>query len=207
MESFKAHDDAINALVVSDDGFLYTGSADAKIRVWAKQVGEKKHSLVRTLESHKSAVNALALSPDGSILYSGACDRAIAVWEREDSAQHIVVAGALRGHRHAVLCLASAADTLCSGSADKTIRVWRKEAGRSHSCLAVLRGHTGPVKCLAVAMNNCRTDRMNFSVYSGSLDEDIKVWSVISSTGKLNDEVTLSQKDEPLQTQNGKLRP
>lgn len=30
----NAHDDAINAIVVSEDGFVYTGSADKKIKVW-----------------------------------------------------------------------------------------------------------------------------------------------------------------------------
>lgn len=76
----NAHDDAINAIVVSDDGLVYTGSADKKMKVWKKKIIEQektgegknnnnnnkkkkfKHSLVATLEKHKSAVNALALS-------------------------------------------------------------------------------------------------------------------------------------------------
>eukprot|EP01018_Ginkgo_biloba_P021186 Gb_19215 [translate_table: standard] len=36
IESFRVHDDAINALAVSSDDFVYTGSADARIKVWAK---------------------------------------------------------------------------------------------------------------------------------------------------------------------------
>ncbi|MCI23144.1 vegetative incompatibility protein HET-E-1-like, partial [Trifolium medium] len=70
----NAHDDAINAITVSNDGYVYTGSADKKIKVWKKENGEKKHSLVDTLEKHKSGINALALNNDGSVLYSGACD-------------------------------------------------------------------------------------------------------------------------------------
>lgn len=178
IESFKAHNDAINALAVSQDGFLYTGSADSKMKVWAREGAGQKHCLVATLEAHRSAVNALALSTDGSLLYSGACDKAIVVWEREDSAQHATLAGALRGHRHSVLCLASVGNTLCSGSADKTIRVWhRLSTGRLHSCVAILQGHTGPVKCLSVSpLEGASMD--TFSVYSGSLDHDIKIWSV-----------------------------
>ncbi|KAK1272488.1 hypothetical protein QJS04_geneDACA015185 [Acorus gramineus] len=42
-----AHDDAINAIVVSKDGTVYTGSADAKIKVW------KKNALVMTLQKHR----------------------------------------------------------------------------------------------------------------------------------------------------------
>ena len=53
--------------------------------MWKKLEGEKKHSLIGTLEKHKSAVNALALNSDGSVLYSGACDRSILVWESDQN--------------------------------------------------------------------------------------------------------------------------
>ncbi|KAL4345025.1 hypothetical protein AHAS_Ahas11G0237100 [Arachis hypogaea] len=72
----NAHDDAINAVAVSNDGRVYTGSADKRIKVWKKKkgggqgvVGEKsksknKHYLMDTLEKHKSGINALALNGD-----------------------------------------------------------------------------------------------------------------------------------------------
>eukprot|EP01018_Ginkgo_biloba_P004657 Gb_26404 [translate_table: standard] len=179
IESFKAHDDAINAFLVSSDGFLYTASADSKIKVWAKSACDKKHSLVTTLEKHKSAVNALALSEDGSILYSGACDRSVVVWEREESAEHMSVAGALKGHKRAILCLACVSDMVCSGSADKTVRVWRRGGeGNIHSCLAVLEGHSGPVKSIVASVN---ASLGSFLVYSGGLDHDIRVWWISAS--------------------------
>ncbi|GLT63369.1 hypothetical protein SLA2020_359390 [Shorea laevis] len=184
----NAHDDAINAIVLSKDGFVYTGSADRKIKVWKVRAGEKKHSVVATLEKHKSAVNALALSTDGSVLYSGACDRSILVWEKLDGESrdgvHMVLVGALRGHTKAILCLAVVGDLVCSGSADKTVRIWRRSGvEKSYSCLAVLEGHTRPVKCLA-AVVDANSDPSGsgscscYLVYSGSLDCDIKVWRV-----------------------------
>ncbi|KAK6922123.1 WD40 repeat [Dillenia turbinata] len=183
----SAHDDAVNAIAVSNDGYVYTGSADKKIKVWRKHEGEKKHALVSTLEKHKSAVNALALSTDGCILYSGACDRSIVVWQRvanaaDNVAQHMVVVGALRGHTKAILCLAVVSDLLCSGSADKTVRIWRREAEKSYSCLAVLEGHRGPVKCLSGTVDSKDSTNndssISYLVYSGSLDRDIKVWKI-----------------------------
>ncbi|KAI3467465.1 hypothetical protein Pfo_024128 [Paulownia fortunei] len=179
----NAHDDAINAVVLSNDGLVYTGSADKRIKVWKKNDGEKKHSLVSTLEKHKSAVNALALSTDGSVLYSGACDRSIIVWEKDGSATHMAVAGALRGHTKAILCLAVVSDLLCSGSADRTVRVWRRGSGQSYSCLAVFEGHRNPVKCLTAALDSNHAEITNDSgnsylVYSGSLDFEIKVWKI-----------------------------
>lgn len=191
-----AHDDAINAIALSEDGHVYTGSADRTIKVWKKKEGERKHSLVSTLEKHRSAVNALALTIDGNVLYSGACDRSIIVWERNHSqfnggeGEHMVVAGALRGHTKAILCLAVVDDLLISGSADKTIRIWRRSSSSSsgvddkrssYECLAVLEGHLKPVKCLAAAVDPNSSgsgwgNGRSYLVYSGSLDCDIKVW-------------------------------
>ncbi|CAA3000489.1 vegetative incompatibility HET-E-1-like [Olea europaea subsp. europaea] len=182
---WNAHDDAINAIVVSNDAHVYTGSADKKIKVWKKNEGEKKHSLVATLEKHKSAVNALALTIDGSILYSGAgSNGSIIVWEKDGSdGRHMTVAGALKGHNKAILCLTVVSNFLCSGSADKTVRIWRREIGKSHSLLAVFEGHKGPVKCLAAAVDNNHTrdttgSGTSYLIYSGSLDFDVRVWQI-----------------------------
>ncbi|KAL8106283.1 hypothetical protein AgCh_029902 [Apium graveolens] len=180
---WNAHDDAINAIVSSNDGFVYTGSADRKIKVWRNKEGNKKHILVFVLEKHKSAVNALALSSDGSVLYSGACDRSIIVWEKTSGDGNMVVAGALRGHTNAILCLAAVSDLVCSGSADKTVRIWRKEIGKMYSCLAVLEGHKRPVKCLTATEDSCSADNSSaisipYLVYSGSLDCYVKVWKI-----------------------------
>ncbi|KAL3501100.1 hypothetical protein ACH5RR_035549 [Cinchona calisaya] len=187
IESIKAHDDAINALVVSSDNVIYTGSADKRIKVWGRPFGEKKHILLATLEKHKSAVNALALNFDGSVLFSGACDRSILVWEREDSANHMAVTGALRGHSKAILCLINVCDLLFSGSADRTLRIWRRghDDGR-YCCLAVLDGHAKPVRSLVAVPPEINEDSGGdggaIKVFSGSFDGEIKVWKVMVSS-------------------------
>ncbi|KAI3851569.1 hypothetical protein MKW92_012224 [Papaver armeniacum] len=180
-----AHDDAINAIAVSNDGLVYTGSADKKIKVWGIVEGEKKHSLMATLEKHKSSVNALVLSSDGSTLYSGACDRSIVVWEKDGTGGNgMVIVGALRGHTKAILCLAIVSDMIFSGSADKTVRIWRKcSENNGYSCLAVLQGHNRPVKCLTATIDHGNSSSKadntgSYLVYSGSLDFDIKVWHI-----------------------------
>lgn len=176
LESIKAHEDAVNAVAVSAGGTVYTGSADRKIRVWAKPFNEKRHALIATLEKHKSAVNALALSDDGTVLFSGACDRSILVWDREDSANHMVVTGALRGHGKAILCLINVAGLLMSGSADRTVRIWQRGSDGRFGCLAVLEGHTKPVKSLTAVTEEGQNGVV--SVFSGSLDGEIRAWQV-----------------------------
>eukprot|EP00258_Populus_trichocarpa_P032797 XP_024448816.1 protein JINGUBANG-like [Populus trichocarpa] len=138
-------------------------------------VNEKRHVLVATLEKHKSAVNALALKDDGSVLFSGACDRSILVWEREDSANHMVVTGALRGHNKAILSLINVSDLLLSGSADRTVRIWSEGHDGKYICLSVLDGHRKPVKTLAAVRDN---DNDVVSVFSGTLDGEIKKWQL-----------------------------
>ncbi|MCL7038539.1 hypothetical protein MKW94_010480 [Papaver nudicaule] len=145
LESVKAHDDAVNSV-----------SADKRIRVWGKGFNDnKKHSLIATLEKHKSVVNALALSADGSVLFSGACDR----------------------HRGAILCLINVCDLLVSGSADRTIRVWQRRGdSQEYCCLAVLEGHEKPVKSL-VAVSGGMSEG-SVTICSGSLDGEVKVWQI-----------------------------
>ncbi|KAI3843491.1 hypothetical protein MKX03_019240 [Papaver bracteatum] len=165
LESVKAHDDAVNSVAVSADGTVYTGSADKRIRVWAKEFNEnKKHSLIATLEKHKGA--------DGSVLFSGACDRSILVWEREDSAEYMSVTGVLRGHRGEILCLINVCDLLVSGSADRTIRVWQRRGdSQEYCCLAVLEGHEKPVKSLVAVSGGISEGSVTIS--SGSLDGEV----------------------------------
>ncbi|XP_057804234.1 protein JINGUBANG-like [Salvia miltiorrhiza] len=171
----KAHDDAINAVAVSTDGLIYTGSADRKIRVWQKEGKSEKYAAIATLEKHKSAVNALALNRDGSVLFSGSCDRSILVWEREDSAGHMAAVGALRGHARAILCLINVRDLLISGSADRTVRIWQRGFDARFCCLAVLEGHRTPVRSLAAEDGE---DGGGLRVFSGSFDGEIRVWEV-----------------------------
>ncbi|KAL8230094.1 hypothetical protein R6Q57_014994 [Mikania cordata] len=173
VESIKAHEDAINAVVVAGDGTIYTGSADCRIKVWRRPIGEKKHVLIATLKKHKSGVNALALAGDGSVLFSGACDRSILVWEKEDGGNHMAVTGALRGHSKAILCLINVSDLLFSGSADRTVRIWQRGGEGKFCCLSVLEGHNRPVRSLVAVVESEST-----KVFSGSFEGEIKIWKV-----------------------------
>ncbi|KAL1546693.1 protein JINGUBANG-like [Salvia divinorum] len=171
VESVKAHDDAVNSVVASTGAMVYTGSADGKVKAWRREQKGKswKHTPVKTLLTQESAVTALAVSDADRVVYSGSSDGVVNFWEAE---RH---GGVLKGHKLAVLCLAAAGRLVMSGSADKTMCVWRRE-GLQHTCLSVLTGHTGPVKCLAVERDREREEK--WVVYSGSLDKSVKVWSV-----------------------------
>ncbi|XP_043710115.1 protein JINGUBANG-like [Telopea speciosissima] len=177
LESINSHDDAVNSVVAGFDGLVFTGSADGTVKVWRRELHGKgtKHFLLQTLLKQESAVTSLAVNPTASVIYCGSSDGLVNFWERE---KHLSHGGVLRGHKLAVLCLAAAGNLVFSGSADKTICLWRREGG-NHSCLSVLTGHTGPVKCLAVEedLESTGNDE-RWIVYSGSLDKSVKVWRV-----------------------------
>lgn len=195
VESIVAHDDAVSSVAVAEDGLLFTGSADSTVKVWTPilEKAKARHVLTQILTVQQSAaVNALGLSTDGSILYSGSADGAVHVWEREKPIymnSKLKHAGILRGHRLAVLCLATVKNLLFSGSADKTIQIWRRDSiGGFHSWLAVLQGHSGPVKSIAATIDVSISN--GILVYSGSMDRSVKVWWVEDNDSSPNQNTT-----------------
>lgn len=181
LESIHAHDDAVNAVVCGEDGMVFSGSADGTVKVWRREPRGKglKHTAVKTLLKQECAVTALAVDANASMVYCGASDGLVNFWEGEKGYVH---GGVLKGHKLAVLCLIAAGTLVFSGSADKTICVWRRE-GVIHTCVSVLTGHDGPVKCLAVEEDReaAGSRDRRWVLYSGSLDKSVKVWSVSES--------------------------
>ncbi|KAJ1413242.1 WD40/YVTN repeat-like-containing domain superfamily [Sesbania bispinosa] len=184
LESVKAHEDAINVVVISDDGDVYTASADGCIKVWKRDDKAKRNVLVRTVGKHKPTVNALALDGDGTTLFFGGSDGMICRWESKCGEENdVVLVETLRGHGGAILCLVNVAGLLVNGSADRTVRIWQKERGSGGYCCCrvVLGGHEKPIKSL-VAVSGGGGDDSDLNgvvtIFSGSLDGDIKVWEV-----------------------------
>jgi WD40 repeat protein len=187
LESFNGHDDAINAVVVSDNGAVYTASADGCIKVWKMDDQVKRYMLVSTVGKQKPAVNALALNGNGTVLFSGGSDGTICLWEEKENENDVVLMETLRGHSGAILCLVNVDDLFMSGSADLTVRIWQREKGNSgYYCRGVLEGHEKPVKSLVAVSGSSRGGEDDdesdgdgvVTLFSGSLDGDIKVWEV-----------------------------
>ncbi|XP_024978359.1 protein JINGUBANG-like [Cynara cardunculus var. scolymus] len=182
LESISAHDDVINTVVTGFGDFVFSGSADGTLKVWRRESQGKRtrHYFSHTLLRQEFAVTSLAVSLAG-VVYGGCSDGVVHFWEHEKLSHD----GVLRGHKLAVLCLAALGTMVFSGSADKNICAWRREEGGGHTCMYILNGHTGPVKCLAAVEEERRRVKSHGDVgggdmvcilYSGSLDKSVKIW-------------------------------
>lgn len=192
IETIQAHPEPINAIALADDGVLYTASDDATVRVWRRNFcsGSRPHSLTVTLPTKHSPVKTLALTSDAALLYGGCTDGYVHYWLKPWFSGQLQYGGALPGHTHAVMCLASVASYVVSGSADSTSRVWVREADGFHSCIAVLQGHRGPIRCVAAFPNRGMdetTVEEGCTVCTGSLDGVIKLWRVRNSVAHSQD--------------------
>ncbi|KAL9229697.1 hypothetical protein vseg_005136 [Gypsophila vaccaria] len=184
IDTFVAHSDNINAMVINDNGYLFTCSSDGSIKMWTKVRGDTTcHTLTTVLHFRPFPVYALALSPasvtENSLLYSGASDGCIYFWDPHIPSEY-TRQGFIQGHQLGVLCLAVLEDKVISGSTDTTIKIWRRKREYgvvSHECVGVLEGHRGPVKCVVACLEEDSFVR-GFLVFSSGLDCTFKAWKV-----------------------------
>jgi len=104
----------------SPDGKLIaTGDASAVVRVWDADSGK----LLRNMEGHRGAIQALAFSPDGHRLASGGRDgHLINLWDVPSGRLTLT----LRGHASSVEAIDFSPNGhwIVSASGDHTLKVW-----------------------------------------------------------------------------------
>ncbi|EUC58182.1 transposase family Tnp2 protein, partial [Rhizoctonia solani AG-3 Rhs1AP] len=116
--------------------------------------------------SLESAVDSVAISPDGNRIASGNHDGSLCVYDIHTGA---VVAGPFQGHTESIWSVAFSPDgrRIASGSADKTVIVWDADTGRIVT--GPLHKHVNSVWSVAFSPNGkC--------LVSGSNDMTIIVW-------------------------------
>ena len=129
----------MRALAISIDGkTAISGSFDSSAIRWSLT----RNAAEQVLRFHESAVNAVALLPDGRAITSGE-DGKIAVWQSGSSAPAMV----FEGHTAPIVSLAVSPDgkTLASASWDHNVRLWPLAGGMSR----VLEGHSQNVNGVA----------------------------------------------------------
>ncbi len=133
----------------------------------------KKFENKKTFKGHSSAVNCVAVLPNGNVI-SGSTDGTLKVWDIH-SRTLLSSFGAslktLRGHMGSVYCVAVLPNgNAISGSEDETLKVWDVSSG---ACLRTFqRAHRHFISCVAVLPNG--------NVISSSWDNKVRVWDINS---------------------------
>jgi len=122
-QEWPAHGNSVFTVRYSPDGnFLFSGSRDARLKVWDVQAG---YLPVTEIVAHIYAINHIDFSPDGKHFVTCSMDKSIKVWDLEELKLLKVIDKARHaGHGTSVNKLLWTADRLLSASDDRSISAW-----------------------------------------------------------------------------------
>ena len=155
----RGHGGPVRALAISADGqTAVSGSFDSSVIRWSLP----RNAADQVLRFHQSAVNAVALTPDGRTVTGGE-DGKIAIWQTGSPTPQRV----LEGHVAPVVSLAVSPDgtTLASASWDRTIRLWSLTGGEQR----VLEDHQQNVNGVAFTPDGK-------ALVSAAYDLTLRIW-------------------------------
>ena len=155
----RGHGGPVRALAISADGqTAVSGSFDSSAIRWSLP----RNAADQVLRFHQSAVNAVALTPDGRTVTGGE-DGKIAIWQTGSPTPQRV----LEGHVAPVVSLAVSPDgtTLASASWDRTIRLWLLTGGEPR----VLEAHQQNVNGVAFTPDSK-------ALVSAAYDLTLRIW-------------------------------
>jgi WD40 repeat protein len=124
-QEWQAHTNSVFTLRYSPDGnFLFSGSRDARVKVWDVTAG---YTMAAEVVAHLYAINHLDFSPDGKHFVTCSMDKSIKVWELADlKLLKVIDKSRHAGHGTSVnkLLWTTHRSQLLSASDDRTISAW-----------------------------------------------------------------------------------
>jgi WD40 repeat protein len=168
--TLKGHTGAVTAVALSGDGRRAVSAAeDQRLLAWnLDSLGEPRFL------GYVQPVTALAITGDGARAISASRDGALRVWNTEGLADGRTFSR--HGRRSGeVRALAATSDGIAVAASGKSLEVWDIETG---SKLRTLRGHTAPVRTIALLPDGRRA-------LSGSDDITMRMWDLQSERGSV----------------------
>ncbi|MFN8373390.1 MAG: TIR domain-containing protein [Anaerolineae bacterium] len=162
-----AHEGAINAVAYTSDDRAISAGTDGTLRVLDTEGDET----IREDHVHSEPVNAIAVSPDGTMILTGSDDSAVALVDIATGA----VIRTLSGHSDKVNAAAFSPDGTLAASAsrDDTVIIWDVATG---TAILTFTGHTDEVNSVAFSPNGQQ-------IASGDTTGTLLLWDV--ATGQI----------------------
>lgn len=151
---FSAHRKAVNRLLPTEDGLLFTASADATVRLWRvggegpSALGAAQPQPELTLEGHRMSVQSLALVGRGARLFTGSRDCTVRLWDVATGAelqQNKILRNVVTAVRH----VPGQPSLVVQASEDLQLRLW--DTREKLSPAAAVPGGPNQLICLDVA--------------------------------------------------------
>lgn len=171
---FDGHEAAVNAVIFTRDGDVFSAGDDFSIRHWSPDGTEQAE-----WTGHKGKIMSLDLSPDGAWLASASWDGTIGLWPVRGGEPRF-----LTGHSGPVNDVAFAREgtRLYSASGDGSIRLW-DVAGGSEAMRVVEHGF---------GVNEIEVDEVNGWLAYGAVDGGTRVLDI--ATGDTLADLTLDRR-------------
>ena len=146
---------------------------DGRIALW-RYAPATGAALVTTLEGHQTPIEALAFSPDGTLLASAGSDPHIALWRVANGAQIATLEGNLE--RVAALAFSPDGTLLASAGDGPHLKLWpiAPALERAASSVSISVDHADGVTSLSFSPDGQW-------LLTGSYDHTVKLWQVSSS--------------------------
>ncbi|NEO93353.1 MAG: WD40 repeat domain-containing protein [Moorea sp. SIO3G5] len=134
--------------------------------------------LLSTLSGHGDSVNAVAVTPDGTMVISGSSDNTVKVWNLNTGAEVLT----LKGHSARVHAVAVTPDgtRVISGASDHTVRVWSLATGKE---IQRFNGHSHPVVAVAVTPNGKEVVSVSVANYNSMKAWDLETGEELTIKG------------------------
>lgn len=167
INTLHCHTDCIFGTALSPDGqVLASASNDATVKLWDLHTGTHLHTLI----GHAFPVWHVTFSPDGRWLASIAKNGIVRLWQVETGTcvqvfdQHDLLGFEVE--------FSADGQTLLGIGNDNSIKQWEISTGE---CLQNLKGHTAPVRSLALRPPTSNQPQL---LASGSFDNTVRLWDL-----------------------------